>query len=157
MEKELKWYLKWIKNKEDIKNLSEEIAKEKQRESAGQMEVNELGIIINDKVSKVDKGVARNLYRTFSSIISEYLRLYNKENLKSNNPLVYKKALYPNETKEDEEEKYLGTIEELDKWACVIEETANKFDNLLGYEPFQEDVNNAFDSLKKIFLGLWLI
>lgn len=157
MHNELRWYLKWLKNKEDMQFLSVEIAKEKQRETDGVMEVNELGIIVNDKVTNVDKGVIANLWRTFSSIVSEYLRLYNKENLKSNNSLVYKKALYPNAIFVDEEEKYLGTIEELDKWANLIEETANKFDNLLGYEPFQEDVNNAFDMLKKIFLGLWLI
>ena len=108
-------------------------------------------------LTKTDKGAIINLWSTFSSIVSEYLRLYNKENLKSNNPLVYKKALYPNAIFVDEEDKYLGTIEELDKWANLIEETANKFDALLGYEPFQEEVDDAFDMLKKIFLGLWLI
>ena len=48
-------------------------------------------------------------------------------------------------------------MEELDDWADIVEETANKFEKLLGYAPTQKEVNDAFDSLKKIFLGLWVI
>ena len=50
-----------------------------------------------------------------------------------------------------------GTMEELDDWADIVEETSNKFEKLLGYAPTQKEVNDAFDSLKKIFFGLWII
>ena len=157
MDKELRYYLKWLKNKEYIPTASVEMAKDKERARVGESEFYDLGIIVNDKVAKTDKGAVFNLWRTFSSIICEYLRLYNKENLKSDNPIIFKKALYQNTIFTDEEEEYLGTIEELDKWANIIEETASKFDALLGYVPLQKEVDDAFDMLKKIFLGLWLI
>lgn len=142
---------------EDIEDLENAIAKEKERECLGLIEINEFGAISNDKVTKVDKGVVCNLWRTFASVISEYLSIYNKENLKSNNPIVFRKALYPNKELNGYEEEYLGTMEELDAWAYIVEETAEKFEKLLGYTPTQEDVDDAFDSLKKIFLGLWII
>jgi hypothetical protein len=142
---------------EDVYDLETEIAKEKERDRVGLKEINNLGTISDDKIEQVDKGVVINLWRTFSSIISEYLSLYNKENLKSNNPIIYRTALYPNKNLNGYEEEYLGTIEELDVWANIVEETAGKFEKMLGYAPTQEEVNDAFDSLKKIFLGLWII
>ena len=150
MNNELRWHLRWLKNMEDIYDLATEIEKEKERELAGLKEINNLGTIIDDKI-------VVNLWRTFSSIISEYLRLYNKENLKSNNPVIFRKALYPNKNLNGYEEEYLGTMEELDDWANIVEETSNKFEKLLGYAPTEKEVNDAFDSLKKIFLGLWII
>ena len=157
MNNELRWHLRWLKNMEDIYDLATEIEKEKERELAGLKEINNLGTIIDDKIEQVDKGVVVNLWRTFSSIISEYLRLYNKENLKSNNPVIFRKALYPNKNLNGYEEEYLGTMEELDDWANIVEETSKKFEKLLGYAPTEKEVNDAFDSLKKIFLGLWII
>lgn len=76
--------------------------------------------------------------------------------MKNNNPTIYRKALYPNEKLNGYEQEYCGTVEEYYKWLDVIEETAKKFDNLLGYYPTQEEVDAAFDSIKKIFLGLWI-
>ena len=53
-------------------------------------------------------------------------------------------------------EEASGTAEELNRWTDMVEETAKKFEKMANdYETTQEQVNEAFDALKNIFLGLW--
>ena len=122
----------------------------------GAIEIYDLGILQDKKIANTDKGVVYELYETLSCIIRDYLRLYNKVNLKANYPTAYLKALYPE--KENVKDCIANgcTVEEINKWTDMVEEVAKKFDTLAqGYTPNQNDVNLAFDMLKEIFLGLW--
>ena len=123
----------------------------------GLTEVYELGILQGDKIIKADKGVAYELNVVLARIIRDYLRLYNKVNLNAAYPTIYKKAIYENLPKTSEDFAYEGgSVEEANMWAEKVEEVANKFEPLAsGWEPSQKEVDEAFDMLKKIFLGLW--
>lgn len=115
----------------------------------------DLGIIIDGKIGNTDKGVVYELGDVLACIIRDYLRLYNKINLQANYPTVYKKALYPHHENlgEDWMVETNGTEEELDKWTDMVEQTAKAFERMAdGYESGQEQVDEAFDMLKKIFL-----
>ena len=117
----------------------------------------DLGILKDNKIEHTDKGIVYELKDVLACIIRDYLRLYNKENLKAPHPTVYLKALYPNKILNEDWLAQTGTPEELDKWTEMVEETAKNFDKLLSdwATESQEAVDVAFDSLKKIFLGLW--
>ena len=136
---------------EDIE-ISEELKKE-----YGATEFYDLGRIRENKIEKVDKGVAYDLKEVLACVIRDYLRLYNKVNLNANYPTVYHKALYSNEVAKEDWLEQTGGPEELDKWTELVEEVAKQFDKLLNDWNCenQEVVDLAFDSLKKIFLGLW--
>lgn len=124
----------------------------------GASEFYDLGIINDGKIENTDKGVVYELGDVFVCIIRDYLRLYNKINLHANYPTVYKRALYPHRENlgRDWIESASGTKEELDRWADMVEQTAKAFEGMKdGYETRQEQVDEAFDRLKKIFLGLW--
>jgi len=124
----------------------------------GASEFYDLGIINDGKIENTDKGVVYELGEVFACIIRDYLRLYNKINVGGQYPTVYKKALYPHceNLGEDWMEEASGTEEELDRWTELVEQTAKLFERMTdGYEPRQEQVDEAFDMLKKIFLGLW--
>jgi hypothetical protein len=96
-----------------------------------------------------------NLWLYLSLIISEYLRLFAKENFKASSPTIYRPALYPNQEFNGYPEEYYGTQEEFCSWTELIEQTANRFADFLGYAPTHDEVNDAFDMLKRIFFGLW--
>ncbi len=124
----------------------------------GASEFYDLGIINEGKIKNTDKGVVYELGDVLACIIRDYLRLYNKTNLQANYPTIYKKALYPNHENlgADWMEEANGTEEDLNRWTDLVEETAKAFEDMTGgYEPKQEQVDEAFDKLKKIFLGLW--
>ena len=119
----------------------------------GASEFYDLGIISDGKIENTDKGVVYELGNVLACIIRDYLRLYNKINLQANYPTVYKKALYPHHENlgEDWMVETNGTEEELGKWADMVEQTAKAFEEMAdGYER-QEQVDEAFDMLKKIF------
>ena len=124
----------------------------KERMEEGSSEFYDLGIINEGKIENTDQGVVYDLDNVLACIIRDYLRLYNKINAMAAYPTVYKKALYPACENLGEE----WTEEEFDKWIDLVEETAKAFEKLAnGYEMQQEQVDEAFDMLKKIFLGLW--
>ena len=139
----------------DIERLIEEESFEKQLKQQGLTEIFELGIIKDNSIENVDLGVIENLWLHLSLIISEYLRLFAKENFKASSPTIYRPALYPNREFNSYPEEYCGTQEELCLWTELVEETANRFKSFLGYSPTQDEVNDAFDMLKRIFFGLW--
>ena len=139
----------------DIKKLIEEESFEKQLKQQGLTEIFELGIIKDNSIENVDLGVIENLWLHLSLIISEYLRLFAKENFKASSPTIYRPALYPNREFNHYPEEYFGTQEELCLWTDLVEETANRFKSFLGYSPTQDEANDAFDMLKRIFFGLW--
>jgi hypothetical protein len=130
---------------------------EELKEKYGLTEFYELGRIQEKKIENIDKGIVYELKDVLACVIRDYLRLYNKENLKASCPTVYLKALYPDKILNEYWLEQRGTPEELDKWTEMIEETAKSFEKLLSdWAPeCQEAVDVAFDSLKKIFLGLW--
>lgn len=140
---------------------NEDIEKiEKLKQEYDLEETYDLGRFIEGKITNIDKEVVYELKSVLACIIRDYLRLYNKVNLNAEYPTVYKKAIYEDiETKKQTDDFFdqTGTPEELDKWADIIEETAKKFDLFSGdWEcNSQAQVDKAFDSLKKIFLGLW--
>lgn len=133
-------------------SLGEEMIKD------GASEFYDLGIINDGKIENTDKGVVYELGEVLACIIRDYLRLYNKTNLQANYPTTYKRALYPHNQNlgGDWMEEANGTEEELDRWTELVEQTAKLFERMTdGSEPRQEQVDEAFDMLKKIFLGLW--
>ena len=109
------------------------------------------------KIEIIDKGIVYGLKVVIVCVIRDYLKLYNEENLKAAYPTVHLKALYPDKILNEDWLEQRGTPEELDKWTAIVEETAKNFEKLLSdWAPeCQEAVDVAFDSLKKIFLGLW--
>ncbi len=141
----------WSKLFDEDFSLAEEMIED------GASEFYDLGIIIDGKIENTDKGVVYELGNVLACIIRDYLRLYNKINLQANYPTVYKKALYPHHENlgEDWMVETNGTEEELDKWTDMVEQTAKAFERMAdGYESGQEQVDEAFDMLKKIFFGL---
>ena len=130
---------------------------EELKEKYGLTEFYDLGRIQEKKIENIDKGIVYELKDVLACVIRDYLRLYNKENLKAAYPTVYLKALYPDKILNEDWLEQRGTSEELDKWTEMVEETAKDFDKLLSdwATESQEAVDVAFDSLKKIFLGLW--
>jgi hypothetical protein len=130
---------------------------EELKEKYGLTEFYELGRIQEKKIENIDKGIVYELKDVLACVIRDYLRLYNEENLKAAYPTVYLKALYPDKILNEYWLEQRGTPEELDKWTEMVEETAKNFEKLLSdwATESQEAVNVAFDSLKKIFLGLW--
>ena len=130
---------------------------EELKEKYGLTEFYELGKIQEKKIENIDKGIVYELKDVLACVIRDYLRLYNEENLKAAYPTVYLKALYPDKILNEDWLEQRGTPEELDKWTEMVEETAKDFDKLLSdwATESQEAVDVAFDSLKKIFLGLW--
>lgn len=130
---------------------------EELKEKYGLTEFYDLGRIQEKKIENIDKGIVYELKDVLACVIRDYLRLYNKENLKAAYPTVYLKALYPDKILNEDWLEQRGTSEELDKWTKMVEETAKDFDKLLSdwATESQEAVDVAFDSLKKIFLGLW--
>lgn len=136
---------------EDIERIEE------LKKKCGLTEFYELGRIKENKIENIDKGIVYELKDVLACVIRDYLRLYNKENLKAAYPTVYLKALYPDKILNEDWLEQRGTPEELDKWTEMVEETAKNFDKLLSdwATESQEAVDVAFDSLKKIFLGLW--
>ena len=139
----------------DIKKLIEEESFEKQLKQQGLTEIFELGTIMDNSIENVDLGVIEDLWLHLSLIISEYLRLFAKENFKASSPTIYRPALYPNREFNGYPEEYYGNQEELCAWTDLVEETSKRFKNFLGYAPTQDEVNDAFDVLKRIFFGLW--
>ena len=139
------------------KVFNEDIERNKRLKEQGLTEIYDLGVLKDNKIEHTDKGIAYELKDVLACIIRDYLRLYNEENLKSAYPTVYQKALYLNQSVNDNWLEQRGTAEELDKWADMVEETAKSFENLLSdwAVESQEKVDLAFDALKKIFLGLW--
>ena len=139
------------------KVFNEDIERNKRLKEQGLTEVYELGVLKENKIEHTDKGIVYELKDVFAYVIRDYLRLYNKVNLNALHPTVYLKALYPNKTVNEDWLEQRGTTEELDKWTDMVEETAKLFDNLVSdwAVESQEKVDLAFDSLKKIFLGLW--
>ena len=108
----------------------------------GAIEIYDLGILQDKKIANTDKGVVYELNEVLACIIRDYLRLYNKVNLKANYPSAYLKALYPE--KENVKDCIASgcTVEEINKWTDMVEEVAKKFDTLAqGYTPNQNDVN----------------
>ena len=133
-------------------DLAEEIMED------GVSEVYDLGVFCEGQIENTDKGIVYELDNVLTCIIRDYLRLYNKVNFRANYPTVYKKALYPafEMSNGDWIEEAGGPAEELNRWTDMVEETAKKFEKMANdYETTQEQVNEAFDALKKIFLGLW--
>ena len=130
---------------------------EELKEKYGLTEFYELCRLQEKKIENIDKGIVYELKDVLACVIRDYLRLYNEENLKAAYPTVYLKALYPDKILNEYWLEQRGTPEELDKWTEMVEETAKNFEKLLsGWAPeCQEAVDVAFDSLKKIFLGLW--
>ena len=142
----------WSKLFDEDFSLAEEMIED------GASEFYDLGIISDGKIENTDKGVVYELGNVLGCIIRDYLRLYNKINLQANYPTIYRRALYPHHENlgEDWIEEANGTEEELDKWTDMVEKTAKAFEGITdGYELRQEQVDEAFDRLKKIFLGLW--
>ena len=139
----------------DIERLIEEESFENQLKQKGLTEIFELGIINDNSIKNVDLGIMNNLWLHLSLIISEYLRIFAKENFKASSPTIYRPALYPNQEFNGYPEEYYGTQEELCSWTDLIEEASKLFKNFLGYAPTQDEVNDAFDVLKRIFFGLW--
>ena len=142
----------WSKLFDKNFSLAEEMIKD------GASEFYDLGIINENKIENTDQGVVYELGNVLACIIRDYLRLYNKVNLQANYPTIYKRALYPHheDLGRDWMEEANGTEEELDRWADMVEQTAKLFEGMTeGDEPRQEQVDEAFDKLKKIFLGLW--
>ena len=139
----------------DIERLIEEESFENQLKRKGLTEIFELGIINDNSIKNVDLGIMNNLWLHLSLIISEYLRLFAKENFKASSPTIYRPSLYPNREFNSYPEEYFGTQEELCLWTDLVEETANRFKSFLGYGPTQDEMNDAFDKLKRIFFGLW--
>ena len=139
------------------KVFNEDIERNKRLKEQGLTEIYDLGVLKDNKIEHTDKGIVYELKDVLACVIRDYLRLYNEENLKSAYPTVYQKALYPNQSVNNNWLEQRGTPEELDKWTEMVEETAKNFDELLSdWAPeCQEAVDVAFDSLKKIFLGLW--
>ena len=139
------------------KVFNEDIERNQRLKEQGLTEIYELGTLENNKIEHTDKGIVYELKDVLACIIRDYLRLYNKENLKTPYPTVYLKALYPDKILNEDWLEQRGTPEELDKWADMVEETAKSFENLLSdwAVESQEKVDLAFDALKKIFLGLW--
>ena len=124
----------------------------------GASEFYDLGVLCDGQIEKTDKGIVYELGNALTCIIRDYLRLYNRVNEMAPYPTVYKKALYPDREmlKEDGIEESSGTEEELNRGTDLVEETAKAFERLAnGYEPQQEQVDEAFGALKNIFLGLW--
>ena len=153
-------YLKHKKKIEDLENsdiekLIEEERFENQLKQKGLTEIFELGIIKDNSIENVDLRIMNNLWLYLSLIISEYLRLFAKENFKASSPTIYRPALYPNQEFNGYPEEYYGTQEEFCSWTELIEQTANRFADFLGYAPTHDEVNDAFDMLKRIFFGLW--
>ena len=140
----------------DLEKFIEEENINNRLEKQGLIEIFELGVKKDKNIVNIDKSITKDLWENISLIIRDYLNLYVKESMKNNNPTIYRKALYPNKNLNGYEQEYCGTVEEYHKWLDIIEETAKKFDKLLGYYPTQEEVDVAFDSIKKIFLGLWI-
>ena len=139
----------------DIEKLIEEENYENQLKQKGLMEIFELGTINDNSVEKVDLGIMNNLWLYLSLIISEYLKIFAKENFKVSSPTIYRPALYPNREFNSYPEEYYGNQEELCAWTDLLEETSKRFKNFLGYAPTQDEVNDAFDLLKRVFFGLW--
>ena len=139
------------------KVFNEDIERNKRLKEQGLTEIYELGVLKDNKIEHTDKGIAYELKDVLACIIRDYLRLYNRENLKAPYPTVYLKSLYPDKILNEDWLEQRGTPEELDKWTDMVEETAKSFENLLSdwAVESQEKVDLAFDALKKIFLGLW--
>ena len=139
------------------KVFNEDIERNKRLKEQGLTEIYDLGVLKENKIEYTDKGIVYELKDVLVCIIRDYLRLYNKVNLNAPYPTVYLKALYPDKILNEDWLEQRGTPEELDKWADMVEETAKSFENLLSdwAGESQEKVDLAFDSLKKIFLGLW--
>ena len=139
------------------KVFNENMERNEKLEEQGLTEIYDLGVLKENKIENTDKGIVYELKDVLACIIRDYLRLYNKENLKATYPTVYKKALYPDKILNEDWLEQRGTPEELDIWADMVEETAKSFENLLSdwAVESQEKVDLAFDALKKIFLGLW--
>ena len=136
---------------EDIERIEE------LKEKYDLIEFYDLGRIQEKKIENIDKGIVYELKDVIACVIRDYLRLYNEENLKSAYPTVYLKALYPDKIFNEDWLEQRETPEDLDKWTEMVEETAKNFEKLLSdWAPeCQEAVDVAFDSLKRIFLGLW--
>ena len=136
---------------EDIERIEE------LKEKYDLIEFYELGRIQEKKIENIDKGIVYELKDVIACVIRDYLRLYNEENLKAAYPTVYLKALYPDKISDEDWLEQRETPEDLDKWTEMVEETAKNFEKLLSdwATESQEAVDVAFDSLKKIFLGLW--
>lgn len=140
------------------KEFNEDIERnEELKEKYGLIEFYDLGRIQEKKIENMDKGIVYELKDVLACVIRDYLRLYNEENLKAAYPTVYLKALYLDKILNEDWLEQRGTPEELDKWTEMVEETAKSFEKLLSdwATESQEAVDVAFDSLKKIFLGLW--
>ena len=132
--------------------LTEELKKE-----YGAVEFYSLGKLQENEILNADRGVVYDLNVTLACIIRDYLRLYNKENLKASCPTVYEKVICQNTLETPKENDYDKWNENLNKWTEEVEKTAVLFDKLIKeYDSQnQEAVDKAFNALKKIFLGLW--
>ena len=64
----------------DIEKLIEEENFENQLKQKGLTEIFELGTINDNSIENVDLGIMNNLWLHLSLIISEYLRIFAKEN-----------------------------------------------------------------------------
>ena len=125
-------------------------------EKEGLSEIYNLGILQDKKIVKTDKAIAYDLNVVLACIIRDYLKLYNNVNLGADCPTAYLKALYPDSEIEKDCITEGCTDEELNKWTDMVCEVASKFDALAsGWQPTQKQVDQAFDMLKKIYLGLW--
>ena len=94
-------------------------------------------------VLDLDISIARYIYKGITG--------YIMKNEKMATPTATRYDFFENLTED-------ATLEErVKEWHIILHEIAEKFDKISNeYKASEEDVNDAFDELKRVYKGLWI-
>ena len=91
----------------------------------------------------------------FNSAVAEFISVGLRKYIEENKKAIFPTAPMPPILYVSTEESSLE--ERMTEWHTIIENLANKFDALSKeYHPRQEDMDVAFDELKRVYAYLWI-